>query len=143
MTVAVPQDNKRKVQSNESNPMPKGHVEPGGLRITRNRMRACSHQNKCQVRDNYASLWRGGSIHCITNDPYVLSIVAKEYRLCYTIPPFLLKAAWEIKPPQKIQGMQEQISLMLQKNEITRYLILQDSIRTYSWYAKHLEGGIQ
>ena len=56
------------------------------------------------------------------NDPYVLSIVAKGYRLCFMSPPLLLKAAWEIpslKGHQKIQGIREQISLMLQKNTIT------------------------
>ena len=48
----------------------------------------------------------------ITNDPYVLSIVSKGYRLRFTSPPLLRKAPWEIqspKGPQKIQGMREQI----------------------------------
>ena len=56
------------------------------------------------------------------NDPYVLSIVAKGYRLCLTSPPLLLESRWEIRSPQgqeEIQGMREQISLMLQKNAIT------------------------
>ena len=58
----------------------------------------------------------------ITNDPYVLSIVAKGYRLHFTSPPLLQQTPWEIKSPQdpqEILGMQEQISLMLQKNAIT------------------------
>ena len=58
----------------------------------------------------------------IMNDPYVLSIVAKGYRLCIMSPPLLLESPWEIRSPQgqdKIQGMREQISLMLQKSAIT------------------------
>ena len=58
----------------------------------------------------------------ITNDPYVLSIVAKGYRLRFTSPPLLRQTPWEIRSPQdpqEILGMREQISLMLQKNTIT------------------------
>ena len=58
----------------------------------------------------------------ITNDPYVLSIVAKGYRLRFTSLPLLRQAPWEIRSPQdpqEILGMREQISLMLQKNAIT------------------------
>ena len=52
----------------------------------------------------------------------MLSIVANGYRLTFTSSPLLLKAPWQIRPPkgsQKIQGMREQISLMLQKNAIS------------------------
>ena len=58
----------------------------------------------------------------ITNDPYVLSILAKGYRLRFTSPPLLRQTPWEIRSPQgpeEILGMQEQITLMLQKNAIT------------------------
>ena len=58
----------------------------------------------------------------ITNDPYILSIVAKGYRLRFTSPPLLRQTPWEIRSPQdpqEILGMREQISLMLQKNAIT------------------------
>ena len=58
----------------------------------------------------------------ITNDPYVFSIVAKDNRLRFTSPPLLLQTPWEIqflKGSQKIQGMWEQISLMIQKNAIS------------------------
>ena len=58
----------------------------------------------------------------ITNDPYVLSIVAKGYRLRFTSPPLLRQIPWEIRSPQdpkEILGMREQITLMLQKNAIT------------------------
>ena len=58
----------------------------------------------------------------ITNDPYVLSIVAKGYRLRFTSPPLLRQTPWEIRSPQdpqEILGMWEQITLMLQKNAIT------------------------
>ena len=57
----------------------------------------------------------------ITNDPYVLSIVAKGYRLRFTSPPLLRQTPWEIRSPQdpqEILGMREQIFLMLQKNAI-------------------------
>ena len=59
----------------------------------------------------------------ITNVPYVLSIVAKGYRLRFTSPPLLRQTPWEIRSPQdpqEILGMWEQISLMLQKNAITK-----------------------
>ena len=56
----------------------------------------------------------------ITNDPYVLSIVAKGYRLRFTSPPLLCQTPWEIRSPQDPQEiMREQITLMLQKNAIT------------------------
>ena len=58
----------------------------------------------------------------ITNDPYVLSIVAKGYRLRFTSPPLLRQIPWEIRSPQdpkEVLGMREQIALMLQKNAIT------------------------
>ena len=58
----------------------------------------------------------------ITNDPYILSIVAKGYRLRFTNPPLLRQTPWDIRSPQdpqEILGMREQISLMLQKNTIT------------------------
>ena len=58
----------------------------------------------------------------ITNDPYVLIIVAKGYRLRFTSPPLLRQTPWEIRSPQdpqEVLGMREQITLMLQKNTIT------------------------
>ena len=58
----------------------------------------------------------------ITNDPYVLSIVAKGYRLRFMSPPLLRQTPWEIRSPQgpeEILGMREQITLILQKNAIT------------------------
>ena len=84
----------------------------------------------------------------ITNDPYILSIVAKGYRLRLTSsPPLLHQTPLEIRSPQgpeEILGMREQIALMLQKNAITEVLrIHQGSIRTYSWYEKLQEGGVQ
>ena len=59
---------------------------------------------------------------CIMNDPYVLSIVVKRYRLRFTSPPLLRQTPWEIRSPQgpeEILGMPEQITLMLQTNAIT------------------------
>ena len=67
--------------------------------------------------ENFMEGWKH-----ITNNPYVLSIVAKGYRLRFTSPPLLRQAPWEIRSPQdpqEILGMWEQISLMLQKNAIT------------------------
>ena len=58
----------------------------------------------------------------ITNNPYILSIIAKGYRLRFTSPPLLRQTPWEIRSPQgpeEILGMREQITLMLQKNVIT------------------------
>ena len=58
----------------------------------------------------------------ITSDHYVLSIVTKGYRLLFTSPALLGETLWEIQSsqgPEEIQGMQEQISLMLKKNAIT------------------------
>ena len=52
-----------------------------------------------------------------TNDPYVLSIVAKGYRLRFTSPPLLRQTPWEIRSPQDPQEILG-ISLMLQKNAI-------------------------
>ena len=69
----------------------------------------------------------------ITNDPYVLSIVSKQYRLRFTSPPLLRQTPWEIRSPQdpqEILGMREQISIMLQKNAITE--VPPDSLGFYS-----------
>ena len=69
----------------------------------------------------------------ITNDPYVLSIVAKGYRLRFTSIPLLRQIPWEIRSPQdpkEVLGMREQISLMLQKNAITE--VTPDSPGFYS-----------
>ena len=66
---------------------------------------------------NFAEGWKR-----ITNDPYILSIVAKGYRLRFTSPPLLRQTPWEIgspQDPQEILGMREQITLMLQKNAMT------------------------
>ena len=61
----------------------------------------------------------------IMNDPYILSIVAKGYRLRFTSPPLLRQTPWEIRSlqdPLEILAIREQISLMLQKNAITEVL---------------------
>ena len=50
----------------------------------------------------------------ITNDPYVISIVNKGYRLCFTSPPLLRETSWEKRCLQ----------------------IPQDFTPIYSWYAK-------
>ena len=58
----------------------------------------------------------------ITNDPYVLRIVAQGYRLHFTSPPLLCQTPWEIRSPQALEeilAMKEQIALMLQKNALT------------------------
>ena len=76
----------------------------------------------------------------IMNNPYILSILAKGYRLHFSSPHLLCKTQWEIRSPhgpEEVQRMQEQISLMLQKNVITG--VHPDSP---VWYAKLREGGI-
>ena len=83
-------------------------------------MRVCSPPQVSLVGgrlSNFVEGWKR-----ITNDPYVLSIVAKGYRLRFTSPPLLRQTPWEIRSPQdpqEILGMPEQITLMLQKNVIT------------------------
>ena len=57
----------------------------------------------------------------ITNDPYVLSIVARGADFVLRVHPFCSRPHGNKISPgaQKIQGMPKQISLMLQKNAIT------------------------
>ena len=84
-------------------------------------MRMCSPHNQTPVGGRLSEFVEGWKP--ITNNPNVLSIVTKGYRLRFTSPPILRKTRWEIRSPQgpeEIQGMQEQISLMLQKKAITK-----------------------
>ena len=112
LTVSVSSDSKkRKVESQDDAPQPpqkarrnfrgdKKQITPVGGRLS-----------------NFVKGWKR-----ITNDPYVLSIVAKGYRLRFTSPPLLRQIPWEIRSPQgpeEILGMREQITLMLQKNALT------------------------
>ena len=118
MTVTIPQDsNKRKVKSNEGTPMLNVHIEPGRLRITRNSQNeGLLFPQSVPVRGRLCQFVEGWK-H-ISNYPCMLIITAKGYRLRFTSPPLLLKTPGEIrspKGPKKIQEMQEQISLMLQK----------------------------
>ena len=107
MIVTVPQDsNKHEVQINDGAPCTKVHVEPGSLALIRNRrMRACPPTITI-------SAGRGGLLHFvegwkhIMNNPYVLSIIAKGYRLRFKSPPLLLKTPWEKRLPQG-QGSQK------------------------------------
>ena len=46
---------------------------------------------------------------CITNDPYILSFVAKGYRLHFTSPPLLLKTQWEIRSCQSTGNVRANI----------------------------------
>ena len=80
-------------------------VEPEGIRVT-GRNKGVLPPQPVPVRGQLCQFVEGWK-H-ITNNPYVLSIVAKGHRLRFTSPPLLLKAPWEIrspKGPQKIQGM--------------------------------------
>ena len=63
-------------------------------------MRACFPHNPSQARlCQFMEGWK-----CITNDPFVSSIVAKGYRLRFTNPPLLLQTPWEIQiPPGDIE----------------------------------------
>ena len=77
-------------------------------------MKVCSCHNRCQsegelVESEFVEGWKR-----ITNDPYVL--------IRFTSPPLLRETPWEIRSsqgPEKVQGIQEQKSLMTQKNVIT------------------------
>ena len=114
MTVTVPQDsNKRKVQRNEATSCAK-------LQGRAWRSQGKKKQSEWgRAPPPPQSVSDGGTTmpvlegwKHITNDPYVLSIVSKGYRLRFTSPPLLRKAPWEIrspKGPQKIQRMREQI----------------------------------
>ena len=105
MTVSVPQDsNKRKFQSKEGPPPPALNmpVEPEGADVTGNRNHGVPPQS-VPVRARLCELVEGWK-H-ITNDPYVLSIVTKFYRLHFMSPPLHLKIPREIRSlqgPQKI-----------------------------------------
>ena len=123
MMVSVPSDsNKRKVESQDNTP----HAPRKNKRNFRG--------DKNQGKNNEGVLPPqltpvGGRLSKfvegwkrIMNDPYVLSIVAKGYRLRFTSPPLLRQTRWEIRCPkglEEILGMREQITLMLQKNAIT------------------------
>ena len=57
----------------------------------------------------------------ITNHPYVLSIVAKRYRLCFTSPPLLHQTPWEIRSPQgpeEILGMRDKSPSCSKRTEV-------------------------
>ena len=100
-------------------PVVNAHVNRGSIRVTRRNEGELPPQS-IPVRGQLCQFVEGWKR--ITNDPFVLSFVAKGYRLRFTSPPLLLQTPWEIRSPQgtqKIQGMREQISLMLQKNAIS------------------------
>ena len=94
-------------------PMPNVNVEPGGLRVTRD------SQNEGMPPTISAS--RGKTMPvCGGVEAYNERSLHVKYRSqgvqTFTSPPLLHKAPWEIqshKGLQKIQGMHEQISLML------------------------------
>ena len=89
MTVTVPQDsNKRKVQSNESAAHNKRQCNWRSLKGPE-RMRVSSPHNLCHSGGRLCHFVEGWK-H-IMNDPYVLSIIAKGYRLCFTSPSLLLQ----------------------------------------------------
>ena len=63
-----------------------------------------------------------GGVETYYERSFILSIVAKGYRLRFTSPPLLRQTPWEIRSlqdPLETLGMREQITLMLQKNAIT------------------------
>ena len=132
MTVTVPEDsNKHKVQIYEGAPRAKRPRMPPP-RISASRGATIPVEG-----------WK-----CITNHPYVLSIVAKGYRHCLTNPPLLLKTPLGNTPSQEFTedsgNARANIPNASKETQSQRYLqTLQGSIRTYSWYARLLEGGIQ
>ena len=61
---------------------------------------------------------------CITNDPFIRSIVKQLYRLHFTGTPFLRLTSLERSPEdqEQVLGMQEQTNLLLRKKVITEVL---------------------
>ena len=118
MTVSVLQDsNKRKVEprGDSSQTPQKSVIFEGEVKEIRNRNEGMLTPQPTPVGGRVSEFVEGW------NDPYVLC-VTKGYKLRFTSSPLLHRTPWEIRSPQgqkEIQGMQEQISLMLQKNAIT------------------------
>ena len=130
MTVSVSSDSKkRKVESLRPLGKPNVIFEGTRIRVINNEGVLPPQMTPVGGRlSNFVEGWER-----ITNDPYVLSIVAKEYWLRFTSPPLLSQTPWEIRSPQGpegILGMREQITLMLQKNAITE--VPPNSPRFYS-----------
>ena len=114
MTVSVPPDsNKRKMEPRDNTPQTP--------RKNKRNFRGDKNQGKnnegvlppqsTPVRGRLSKFVEGWK--CITNDPYVLSIIAKGYRLHFTSPPLLRQNPWEISSPhglEEILGMREQIT---------------------------------
>ena len=93
MTVTVPQDsNKCKIQSNEGAPLNKRQRKSGKTRGDQKEGRHAISEGRLCL---FVECWKR-----ITNDPYVLSIVAKGCRLRFTSPPLLLQTPWEIRFPK-------------------------------------------
>ena len=61
-------------------------------------MRMCSPPQPAAVGGRLSEFVEGWKNR--TNDPYVLSIVAKRYRVSFTSPPLLRETHWEIRYPQ-------------------------------------------
>ena len=74
-----------------------------------------------------------GGVKAYNERSFCVKYRSQGYKLYFTSPLLLLQTPWEIRSPegsQKIQGMQEQISLMLQKNAISE--ISPDTPESYS-----------
>ena len=123
MTVSVPPDsNKRKMEPRDNTPQTpwKNKRNFRGDKNQGKNNEGVLPPQATPVRGRLSKFVEGWK-H-ITNDTYVLSIIAKGYRLHFTNPPLLRQNPWEISSPQgleEILGMREQITLMLQKNAIT------------------------
>ena len=90
ITVKVPQDsNKRKVQSNEGAPRSKRQRRAGKPKSDKKQNEGILPPQSVPVLGRlcqFEEWWKR-----IANDPYVLSMVAKGYRLRFTSTPLLLK----------------------------------------------------
>ena len=111
LTVSVSSDSKkRKVESQDDAPQPprktKCNFEGTRTKVINNEGVLPPQITPVGGRlSNFVEGWKR-----ITNDPYVLSIVAKGYRLRFTSPPLLRQTPWEIRSPQdpqEILGMRE------------------------------------
>ena len=123
MTVTVPQDsNKRKVQSHEEAPRCKGAGRGGRGRANKKQSEwgrappptICASQGTTMPICEEVEVYNEQSLCAQYHSQGVQTLFYKTT--------FLLKTPWEIRSlqgPQKIQGMREQISLMLQKKAIT------------------------
>ena len=88
---------------------------------------------------NFVERWK-----CITNNPYVPSIIAKGYRLRFMSPPLLRQSPWEIRSPQgpqEILGMREQITSCSKRMQLQRCLRIHQGFDSNVFLVRKASGG--